>query len=160
MAAEQSSFQDRIERIEKKAKETARKSPPPRVESIWQRLGYPASFVGAFFLGVFAAFLIRYIQYHLVGVPGSGQLGVQEIIGIGLASCAGFFVSFFLKDRQKEFASCVTAGVLLTTFTYHNLVWEYPDVFERIYGKDWVEFVEKLTEPSSLYVFGNVIKLS
>ncbi len=159
MGTEQSSFQDRVERIKKNAQETASNTPPPKTESVWQRLGYPASFIGAFFLGVIAVFLTRFIQYHMVGVPGSGQLDAQEIINIGLASSAGFFVSFFLKDRQKEFASCVTAGVLFTTFTYHNLVWEYPEVFEQVYGEDWVEFIEKLTEPSSLYLFGNSVKL-
>ncbi|WP_170764850.1 hypothetical protein [Ruegeria lacuscaerulensis] len=159
MGTEQSSFQDRIERIRKNAEETSSKAPPPRTDSIWQRLGYPASFVGAFVLGVFAVFLTRYIQYHTVGVPEGGQLDAQEIINIGLASGAGFFVSFFLRDRQKEFASSVTMGVLVTTFTYHNLVWKYPDFFEVVYGEDWVEFVEKLTEPSSLYLFGNIVKL-
>jgi len=160
MSAEQSSFQDRIDRIKKNAEETASKAPRPRTESVWQRLGYPASFVGAFFLGAFTVFLTRYIQYHTMGVPEGGQLDTQEIISIILASSAGFFVSFFLKDRQKEFASSVTMGVLLTTFTYHNLVWKYPEVFEQVYGEDWVEFVEKLTEPSSLYLFGYVVKLS
>ncbi|MGI9370360.1 MAG: hypothetical protein ACR2O2_16135 [Ruegeria sp.] len=143
-----------------RAEEAANNRPPPRTESLWQRLSYPVSFVGVFFLGVFAVFLTRYIQSQLVGVPDSGEASFQEIIGLGCASAAASIISLFLKDRQKEFASVSTIGVFLTTFTYHNLVWEYPDAFEQVYGPDWVEFTQERTEPSSLFLFGNVIKLT
>ncbi|CUK05741.1 hypothetical protein RUE5091_02759 [Ruegeria denitrificans] len=66
----------------------------------------------------------------------------------------------FFKGKQKEFASACTLGVLLTTFTYHNAIWAYPDSFERIYGPDWVEFVQGITKPSSIYLFGNSIEFS
>lgn len=160
MSQEQKSFQDRIAGINQRVEQAAEKAPPPRTESIWQRLAYPGAFVGAFLLGVFAVFLTRYIQSQMMGVPEGGQPGIQDIIGVAMASMAGFVISLFLKDKQKEFASASTFGVLLTTFTYHNLVWKYPEAFERIYGPDWVEFVQGITEPSSLYMFGNVILLS
>ncbi len=160
MSSEQKSFQDRVSQLKQRAEEAAKNAPPPRTESFWQRLGYPASFVGAFFLGVFAVFLTRYIQSQMVGIPESGNVGFQEYIGMAFASGAAFVISLFLKDKQKEFASVSTVGVFLTTFTYHNLVWEYPDTFELIYGPDWVEFTQEQTEPSSLYMFGNVIKLT
>ena len=160
MSTEQKSFQDRVARINQRAEEAASKAPPPRTDSIWKRLGYPASFLGAFLLGVLVVFLTRYIQLQMAGVPDPRQINTQDFVGIGLASMAGIVISLFLKDKQKEFASASTVGVLLTTFTFHNLVWKYPEFFERIYSEDWVEFIQKLTEPSSLYVFGIVIGLS
>ncbi|WP_420587038.1 hypothetical protein [Ruegeria sp.] len=160
MNSDQNSFQDRVARIQSRADEAAQNAPRLKKESIWRRLGYPLAFFGAFALGVIAVFITRYIQVQMVGVPGAGEFGVQEIIGVVMASAAGFVISLFLKDRQKEFATACTVGVMATTFSYHNLVWAYPGSFEVIYGEDWVEFVQKITEPSSLYLFGNSIVFS
>ncbi len=96
----------------------------------------------------------------MVGVPQPGQANVQDAIGLCLASLAGIVISTFLREWQKEIASASTLGVFLTTFTYHNLVWQFPEVFEQVYGPDWVEFIQDLTEPSSLFMFVNTIKLS
>lgn len=160
MQKEQKSFQDRVTSINQRAEVAASKAPPARTDSIWVRLSYPGSFIGAFFLGAIAVFLTRYFQSQLVSVPADGQPGAQDIVGIGLASMAGLFVSMLFKGKQKEFASACTLGVLLTTFTYHNAVWAYPEPFEQVYGQDWVEFVQSITKPSSIYFFGNTIELS
>ncbi|RBW63448.1 hypothetical protein [Ruegeria sp. A3M17] len=160
MSTEQKSFEDRIAQINKRTKETASKNPKPKTDNVWKRLAYPAAFVGAFMLGSMVVFLTRFIQFQMVGVPEVGKVNTQDFIGIAMASLAGMVISMFLRDKQKEFASASTVGVLLTTFTFHNLVWAYPTHFEQMYSEDWVEFMQKITEPSSLYVFGITIGLS
>ncbi|WP_170788969.1 hypothetical protein [Ruegeria lacuscaerulensis] len=57
-------------------------------------------------------------------MPDAGDTNFPGIIGIGVASMAGFFISLFLTDKQKEFASASTAGVMTTTLTFPNLVWK------------------------------------
>ncbi|WP_170560926.1 hypothetical protein [Ruegeria atlantica] len=160
MSTEHKSFEDRIAQINKRTEETASQRPKPKTESVWKRLAYPGAFVGAFALGSVVVFLTRFIQFQMVGVPEAGNVNAQDFIGIAMASLAGMVISMFLRDKQKEFASASTVGVLLTTFTFHNLVWAYPVHFEQMYSEDWVEFMQKITEPSSLYVFGITIGLS
>ena len=160
VSTEQKSFQDRVAQISERAEHAASIAPRPRTDSIWKRLAYPGAFVGAFFLGMIVVFLTRYIQFLTVGVPEPGNVNAQDFIGIVLASMAGIVISMFLRGKQKEFASASTCGVLFTTFTFHNLVWEYPSLFERIFNEDWVEFMQRITDPSSLYVFGMTIALN
>ncbi len=81
MSSEQKSFQDRVSQLKQRAEEAAKNAPPPRTESFWQRLGYPASFVGAFFLGVFAVFLTRYIQIQMVGMASGFDATRASLFG-------------------------------------------------------------------------------
>ncbi|WP_170426599.1 hypothetical protein [Ruegeria arenilitoris] len=160
MNTEQKSFQDRVAQINQRAEQAASIAPGPRTETIWQRLAYPGAFIAAFTVGVTVVFLTRYIQFLSVGVPEPGQVNAQDFVGIVLASMAGIVISKFLREKQKEFAGACTAGVLFATFTFHNLVWKYPAQFERLFNEDWVEFMQRLTEPSSLYIFGLTIGLT
>lgn len=157
MDIKNNSFEDRVARIKQRSEENTSKSPPPDTESVWQRLGYPAAFLGAFSLGILAVFLSRFIQYQSVGIPVPGQVGTQDFVSLGLAGGACIMVMLFLKGKLREFAGALTVGALVTTFTFHNLVWQYPVFFERAYGEDWVEFVKDTTEPSSLNLFGTIL---
>ncbi|WP_298853854.1 hypothetical protein [uncultured Ruegeria sp.] len=157
MGTENNSFEDRVARIKQRSQENASKVPPSRSDSIWQRLGYPTAFLGAFLLGVMAVFLTRFIQYQSVGIPVHSQVDTQDFVSLGLAGGACIMVMMFLKGKLREFAGALTVGALVTTFTFHNLVWKYPVVFEHIYGEDWVDFVKDTTEPSSLNLFGTIL---
>ncbi len=157
MDTKSNSFEDRVARIKKRSEENTRKSSLPRTESIWQRLGYPAAFLGAFLLGVFTVFLSRLIQYQSVGIPVPGKVGTQDFVSLGLAGGACIMVMLFLKGKLREFAGALTVGALVTTFSFHNFVWKYPVFFELVYGEDWVEFVKDTTEPSSLNLFGTIL---
>lgn len=150
-------FQLRVDRIRAKAEEAAKARPRRRTDSIWRRLGYPAAFIGAFGLGIFMVFLSRYIQYVMAGVPS--QSGAQDIGSLLIACLAVFLLSKALKIRQKEIAASCTLSMFLTIMMYHNLVWEYPETFERVYGPEWVSYVQDQTVPSSIIFFGNVIEL-
>lgn len=157
MGTENNSFEDRVARIKQRSDANARNAPPPRTASIWQRLAYPGAFVGAFLLGICAVFLTRYIQYQSVGIPVQRQVDTQDFVSLGLAGGACIMVMLFLKGKLREFAGALTVGALLTTFTFHNLVWKYPTFFEQTYGEDWVDFVKDTTEPSSLNLFGTIV---
>ncbi|NOD65262.1 MULTISPECIES: hypothetical protein [unclassified Ruegeria] len=157
MSTENNSFEDRVARIKQRSDEDARNAPRPRTESIWQRLAYPGAFLGAFLLGICAVFLTRYIQYQSVGIPVQRQVDTQDFVSLGLAGGACIMVMLFLKGKLREFAGALTVGALLTTVTFHNLVWKYPAFFEQTYGKDWVDFVKDTTEPSSLNLFGTIV---
>jgi hypothetical protein len=98
-------------------------------------------------------FLSRFVQYRLVGLPGQAQGSSQDIIGFAIAFGAVFLISFLVKGNGKEFASASAFAMLMTTFTFHNAVWAYPDLFENVYGPDWVEFIQDNTEPKSIQLF-------
>ncbi|WP_171236016.1 hypothetical protein [Ruegeria sp. HKCCA6837] len=159
MGTEHNSFEDRVARIRQRSDENAGNAPRPRAESFWRRLAYPGAFVGAFLLGIFAVFLTRYIQYQSVGIPVLRQVDTQDFVSLGLAGGACIMVMLFLKGKLREFASALAVGALLTTFTFHNLVWNYPVFFEQTCGEDSVDFVKDTTEPSSLNFFGTILPL-
>ena len=154
---QKSAFQSRVERINARAEEASKGTSRRSGDTIWHRLSYPISFIGAFLLGVGAVFLSRYIQFQMIGVPGDPKAGSQDLISIVLAMAAIFLISFLLNGRQKEFARTSALAMMATTFTFHNAVWAYPDSFEQVYGPDWVEMVKKQTEPSSIRLFSIVI---
>ena len=152
-------FQARLAKINDHAQDVAEKAPRQKKDSIWRRLAYPGAFIGAFLLGVMTVFLSRFVQYHMVGIPGEVGQGNQDIIGLVFAGMIVLTLSAVLKAKQKEFATASTVGVLIAVFTYHNLVWAAPDLFVIAYGLDWVEALMKQTEPSSLYIFGTTLSL-
>ncbi len=147
------SFQDRVERINTRAQEAKKHAPKRKGDTIWTRLAYPAAFIGAFALGVGAFFFSRFLQLKLAGLPGEAKGSGQDFIGLALAGGVVFLISFLLKNNQKEFATMSAFAMIVTTFTFHNAVWAYPDAFEVVYGPEWVEFVQQQTEPRSLQVF-------
>lgn len=153
MEEQKSNFQDRLARINAKAQDTSEQNPKKTGESLWARLAYPLGFVGAFALGIGAVFVSRFVQYRLVGLPGQGQGGAPDLIGFAIAFGAVFLISFLVKGGGKEFASASAFAMLMTTFTFHNAVWAYPDVFETMYGPDWVDFIQDITEPKSIQLF-------
>lgn len=153
MQDDQNTFQDRVARINARAEETKSKKPAKRGDGFLRRLAYPLGFVAAFALGIFAVFLSRYVQLQLVGLPGEAKGSAGDIVAFAIAFGSVFLISFLVKGNQKEFASASAFAMLLTTFTFHNAVWAYPDTFETVYGPDWVEFIQRITEPNSLQVF-------
>ena len=159
MEEQKSDFQDRVARINAKVQESSKQKPKTQGDSLLRRLAYPAGFIGAFAVGVGALFLSRYVQYRLVGLPGQAQGNAQDFIGFGIAFGAVFLISFLLKGNGKEFASASALGMMFTTFTFHNAVWANPDWFENVYGPDWVEFIQKHTEPKSIQLFTLTIEL-
>lgn len=160
MEEQKSGFQARVERINARAEETSKRRPQRvRGPSLLRRLAYPMGLVGAFLLGIGAIFLSRYVQLQMVGIPGDTKGNTQDIVGLALAGGAVFLISNMLKGGQKEFASASTLAMLLTTFTYHNAVWAYPETFEQVYGRDWVKAVQDKTPASSIRFFNNVIEL-
>ncbi len=152
-------FQTRLAKIDAHTQDMAAKTPKRKKDGILRRLSYPGAFVGAFFLGALTVFVSRYAQYHLVGIPGAAGQGNQDIISLVFAGMIILTMSAILKAKAKEVATASTVGVLIGVFTYHNLVWEFPDFFAAVYGQDWVDALMKLTEPSSLFIFGTTLSL-
>lgn len=150
-------FQDRVSRLSDKGKAQAEARKKTRKKSVvLERLAFPLSILVAFALGYFTAFLSRYVMYHMVGLPEPGKVDIASLV---FAAAIILTMSAILKSKQKECATASSFGLLAAVFTLHNFVWEYPDLFERVYGADWVKSVQQQTEPSSLFVFGRVIEL-
>lgn len=159
MEEQKSEFQARVERINARVQEHSSQKPKVRGDSLLRRLMYPLGFIAAFALGIGAVFLSRFVQYRLVGLPGQAQGSASDIIGFVIAGGAVFLISFLVKGNGKEFASVSAVAMLMTTFTFHNAVWAYPGWFENVYGPEWVDFIQDITEPSSIQLFTMAIKL-
>ncbi|WP_299684670.1 hypothetical protein [uncultured Tateyamaria sp.] len=124
-------------------------------------LGYPASIVGACFLGLLAVVLARYCMFHINGAPDPGaDADLTMIIDGALAFGIAFVLRMAFYMSDKVHLAAKTVGIWIALTCMHNLVHDYPDLWAAAFSEDWVERTTEMTEPRSFYFRGYSFEFS
>ena len=140
---------------EEKVRKKKSKRAAAGLPSLGETVGYPASIVGAFVLGLLAVAISRYVRFTFSGSTLTGEdADTMMLIDAGLAMAIGFVLKqlFRLKGAAQETAK--TVGVVAMICTMHNLVHMWPGAFEMAFSPDWVSDVIEMTEPKSILFRG------
>ncbi|SFI82331.1 hypothetical protein [Celeribacter neptunius] len=112
------------------------------------------SFVIAFGMGGMAALIARALRFQITGnvaqMTGDFDLALDVIFAVAVAFLLREAVSLSAVKRMgTQFA-----GILLAIVTMHNVVYEMPDLFSKLFSPEWVQHVRATTEPGTLYFRG------
>ncbi len=112
---------------------------------------YPLSMIAALLLGMISYAAGRLLQFRLNGMPdptiNPNTVMVSEaVIGFAIAVVTGFL----LHLRGKELTSVKSAGVVMGSLFFHNVVHAFPQLFEMAFSPMWVSRVLTTTEAGSL----------
>ena len=169
-------FQDRINRVQERRAPIEASRPQVDLLPDWkENIRYPASLIGAAFLGMFAVFFARFARFHLMGGTLSGEApDLTMIIDAGLAVLAalvifgaigmtlresdraerhGFFSIASLGGNPVKLA--IVVGVAIMIGTMHNMVHSAPKAFSVVFSPEWAADVVEFSAPGSIYYRGN-----
>jgi len=173
MTAPQISFQDRIRNI-KNPKNSFYLDPetgtfiPKRVskhqikQACVKEIKKPgiAGITGSLILGALCLMAARYLRWTELGLSdGSSEADVLLMIDAGIAGIAVFVLGGLLRHKTARHMAAQAVGIGIMLVTMHNLIWAFPDEFAGIYSRDYVNQVQAITEPQSLYLRGETITL-
>ncbi len=139
--------------------ETATGTPKKRVVSplptMRETIGYPASIVGAFLLGMLAVLITRWVRFTMAGGTLTGEdADIMMAIDGGLALAIGFVLKQMFRLSGKVQETAKTMGIFAMICVMHNLVHVWPGAFEKAFSPEWVTNVVETTEPNSVLFRG------
>lgn len=112
---------------------------------------YPVSVMAAVGLGFVSHGIVLMARYHLNGLPDAAanpdiEMVAQLVMAFALAMVLGHFVGL----RTKNFTSLKSLGAALGLLFFHNVVHLYPQVFDSLCSKAWVNYMVTQTEAHSM----------
>ena len=123
--------------VRKKSKRAAAGLP-----SLRSTVGYPASIVLAFFLGMLAVLITRYVRFSMTGSDLTGEdADITMAIDAGLALAIGFVLKQMFRLSGKVQETAKTIGIFAMICVMHNLVHTWPGAFEIAFSPEWVSDV-------------------
>lgn len=123
--------------------------------SLRQTVGYPASIVAAFLLGMLAVLITRYLRFSIAGSSITGEdADITMAIDAGLALAIGFVLKQIFRLSGKVHETSKTFGIFAMICVMHNLVHTWPGAFEIAFSPEWVTEVIETTEPNSILFRG------
>lgn len=128
---------------------------PIRLTSFRENIKYPLSIVGAFGIGLFSVFLIRYVRFHMLGGSLVGtDADLTMVIDASMAACFGFLLRFAFNFIEQEYVLAKAAGIAVMVGAMHNLAHWYPTPMSVIFSPAWVEQTQTQTEGNSILFRG------
>ena len=123
-------------------------------------IGYPASLVGAFLLGMLAVALGYYARFHLMSghseLPDADlEMALSAVIGL----CVAFALSQMFRITSKSHKAMQSAGVFLMICSFHNLSFWVPGAMAMAFSPEFVVQQQLSAEPNSLRFRGVYIPL-
>lgn len=167
MKSQLGSFKDRISRIQKPSNQSYRD--PETGMMIPKRMSKKIIKAGAtgprkasrievmmsVMIGVFCVMGARYVRFQLAHIPDAGTAAETiTVMDLGIAAVLAFILGAMLKHATLRHMVAQTAGIAVMIVAMHNLVWLFPSEFAQVYSQDYVEQVQALTSPQSLYLNG------
>jgi hypothetical protein len=112
---------------------------------------YPVSMLGAVAVGFICHGIVLVARYQFVGLPDPTanpdiEMVSQIVMSYSLATVLGYFVGL----RGRELMPLKSLGAALGLLLFHNLVHLYPQVFDVLCSKSWVNYVVTHTKAHSL----------
>ncbi len=131
------------------------KQVPVRLTSWRENIKYPLSIVGAFLIGMFSVFLVRYARYHLLGGSLVGaDADITMVLDASLAAAFGFLLRFSLNFIEQEYVLAKAAGIAVMVGAMHNLAHWAPSPMSVVFSPDWVAQTQSQTEGNSILFRG------
>ena len=123
-------------------------------------IGYPASLVAAFLLGMLAVALGYYARFHLVSghseLPNADlEMALSAVIGL----CVAFALSQMFRITSKSHKAMQSAGVFLMICSFHNLAFWVPGAMALVFSSEFVLEQQLTAQPNSLRFRGIYIPL-
>lgn len=137
-------------RLSKKVIKVAQKDMTSRVSRM--------QMLSSLFLGVACVMAARYLRFHIVGIEDlQANAQVLMAIDIGIAAILAFVVGAVIKHTKLPHMAFQVAGIGMMLVSMHNLVWLLPEETALIYSDAYVQQVQSLTTPQSIYFNGATI---
>ena len=129
----------------------AKKRSPRGLAALVANAVYPVSVLAAVGLGVVAHGLVLMMRYQIQGLPDPKanpdiEMGAQLAMAFALSMVLGHFVGL----RTKNFTSLKSLGAALGLLFFHNLVHLYPQAFDVLFSKSWVNYMVQHTHAHSM----------
>lgn len=124
------------------------------------RRGGPIVWLLGFVLGIVAFGLSQLISFHFAGLPDPSMTAEMRMLVdvlFALGALLSFSLLFDLPGRMQMLFKLM--GIAVAMVTMHNAVYMAPDLFESAFSWEWVRFIKAVSEPNSILVAGETIKL-
>ena len=137
-------------RLSKKVIKVAQKDLRPRVSRM--------QLFCSLLLGIFCVVAARYLRFHIVGIEDlQANAQVLMAMDIGIAAILAFVVGAVLRHTKGSHMLFQVAGIAVMLVGMHNLVWLMPEEAALLFSDNYVQQVQALTTPQSIYFNGETI---
>lgn len=144
-------FEQRVARAQE-VKPTKRKV---RVlPSMWERMLYPMTFVGAFLLGYAIVVFTRWMRsgIHFEAQDPNVALATEAAAGI----VVGFVIRQLFSIKNPVYVPANALGTTAAIISFHNFFWWFPEQAEMVFTPEYTQSIRATTEPNSLIFMGAV----
>ena len=112
---------------------------------------YPLSVLAAVGLGVVSHGLVLIARYQIQGLPNPKanpdiEMVAQLVMAFSLAMVLGYLIGL----RAKNLTKLKSLGAALGLLFFHNVVHLYPQLFDVLCSKSWVNYVITHTHAHSM----------
>ena len=150
-AHQQSGFQDRVARLQQAQAAVEETRPAPRRDSLWENAKYPLSFVVALLVGILATMLLRYCQFHMLGMPAQAENpDVQMVMDNVFAAIVAGVIRSVTNFATAEHMACKMVGVWIVILGFHNLSHWAPGLMSVLFAPEYVREVTSATWPDTI----------
>ncbi len=112
----------------------------------------------AMLLGALALMVARYVRWNYLAIDeGSTAADTLMMMDFGMAAIAIFLLGGVIGQKSLTHMVAQVAGIAVMLVTMHNLIWLLPEEFAQVYGQDYVNQVQAVTAPQSIYLRGETI---
>jgi hypothetical protein len=112
---------------------------------------YPISVMAAVSLGIIAHGLVLMLRYQIQGLPNANaNPDIEMVAQLAMAFALSMVLGHFTGLRAQNFTSLKALGAGLGLLFFHNLVHMYPQVFDILFSKSWVNYVTQHTHAHSM----------
>lgn len=139
---------------------------PVKLNDWRENIRYPLAFVGAFFIGVLAVCVAKYVSFHIAydpTPPNEAEMpspaDAMMYLDLGMALAVSFVLKNAFRLDGKEWAIAQTAGIVGMSAIFHNFVHMWPEVFSGLFSPEWVEFEMWLNAYGTISFLGYVVPL-
>ena len=150
-AHQQASFQDRVARVREAQSQVEATRPEPARDTLWDNAKYPLSFVFALLVGVAATLLLRYCQYHMLGLPAQAenpdmQMVMDNVFAVIVAGVIRTATNFATSEHMMF----KMIGVWIVILGFHNLSHWAPGAMSVLFSPEYVREVTMATWPDTI----------
>ena len=150
-AEQQAGFQDRIARFQTAQTEQEATRPAPQRDSLWQNAKYPLSYVVALLVGILATMLLRYCQFHMLGLPAQAENpDMQLVMDNVFAAIVAGVIRGMTNFATAEHMAAKMVGVWIVILGFHNLSHWAPGLMAILFSPEYVREVVSATWPDTI----------
>lgn len=114
----------------------------------------------ALIVGVACLAVARYGRFNLAGIVEDGTSShIVMLMDFGLAAVIAFIIGGLIKQKSMRHMIAQTTGIAVMAVAMHNLVWMYPAEFAQVYSQAYVDEVQGITIPNSIFIGGETIEI-